>query len=87
VDLSPYDGKRICVLVQAAGKVVPACGVASYEQDELLGAVLRIRVDSLKTDEEIDFFISEKEWKGEITTDPELDCDFCFLPPPAEPSD
>jgi hypothetical protein len=90
VDLSQYHGKRICVLLHAAGRTVPACGLASYEQDDLLGGVLRIKLDSPAGSEVadvVDLLISESQWNGEITTECELDCDFCFIPASAPSSD
>lgn len=87
MDLSRYDGKRICVLLKTEETTVPACGVAVYETDESLGGALRVALDSPEGVEGVDLFISESQWKGEITTESDLDCDFCFVPASEEESD
>jgi hypothetical protein len=90
VDLSRYHGKRICILLDAVGRQVPACGLASYEQDDLLGRVLHIKLDrpaGSDAADVVDLFIAESQWNGEITTECDVDCDFCFIPASAPSSD
>lgn len=87
MDLRSYQGKRICILLPAGGKTVAACGIATYEEDDDLGGVLHITLDSPGGMSDVDVFISESQWKGQIVTDSDLDCDFCFVPDLDEEAD
>jgi hypothetical protein len=55
-------------------------GMAKYQNDRLLGPVLRIRLARGKSASETDVLISEKEWTGRIEPDRHYGCDFCFIP-------
>jgi hypothetical protein len=55
--------------------------MASYEQDETLGNVLRLRIGHVGGESgNPELLISESHWDGEIRNGREYDCDVCFLP-------
>jgi hypothetical protein len=55
-------------------------GVARYEQDPVLGAVLRICSASKPASPPDDFeiILQEETWEGDIVPDQQFDCDFCI---------
>jgi len=86
VDLSECHGKRIAVVLSCQRTTGVFYGVASYEFDETLSNVLRIRVEDVDGDNgEPEIIISEREWDGEIENGREYGCDACLIPSPAWP--
>ena len=90
-DLSIYAGKEIAVLFEFDGVVHVVKGTAVYEEDDLLGWVLRIVVPEGETpsaDVPSEVLIAETEWQGKVTSGDAYGCDFCFHPASAdEPGD
>ena len=75
-----YQGKRIAIVLPWRDRSRMFSGVAQYEDDELLGPVLRIRLRKGKSPGETDLIISEREWNGRILPDSLHGCDFSFIP-------
>ena len=75
-----YHGKRIAVVLTYGDRVRMFAGVAQYQDDELLGPILRIRLKQGQSTGETDLIISEKEWQGRILPDSLHGCDFSFIP-------
>jgi hypothetical protein len=50
MDLSMYDGKRIAVVLTRGGVQRVLCGLAAYEKDDDLGAIVRIRLQDKGSD-------------------------------------
>jgi hypothetical protein len=75
-----YHGKRIAIVLMYRTRATMFWGAAQYQDDELLGPVLRIRLNRDKSPSETDVVISEKEWNGRVVPDSLYGCDFCFIP-------
>ena len=75
-----YHGKRIAIVLIYGDRPTMFWGAAQYQDDELLGPVLRIRLQGGKSPSETDVIIAEKEWSGCIEQDTLYGCDFCFIP-------
>jgi hypothetical protein len=75
-----YHGKRIAIVLMYRNQPTMFWGAAEYQDDELLGPALRIRLNKNKSPSETDVVISEKEWKGRVEPDTRYGCDFCFIP-------
>ncbi len=73
-------GKRIAIVLMYRNRPTMFWGTAQYQDDEVLGPVLRIRLQGGKSPSETDVIISEKEWTGRIELDTHYGCDFCFIP-------
>jgi len=87
--LQRFDGKRISVIVEGGKAPIVMCGVAQFERDDLLGNVLRIKMDEDHPGEP-EIIISEEDWSGEIVPDFVHGGQFCIsltkAPPPQPPS-
>jgi hypothetical protein len=80
VDLRPYHGKRIGLLISVGGAERLICGTANYAQVPTVGNVLRIVPDAAAANAFTDILLSESEWRGKITADTEHGCDYLFRP-------
>ena len=76
---SPYHGKRIAIVLMYRDRATMFSGMAQYQDDELLGAVLRIPLKRGKSPGETDLIISEREWDGRVLPDSLHGCDFLFI--------
>lgn len=77
--LAPYHGCRVAVISRDSRCPVAIQGVASYEQHELLGNVLRIHCEPEDPCGALNVLISEAQWDGEIQAGDRDDCDFRFF--------
>ena len=75
-----YHGKRIAIVLMYRNRPTMFWGAAQYQDDELLGPVLRIRLQGGTSPSETDVIIAEKEWDGRVMPDSLYGCDFCFIP-------
>ncbi len=83
VDLKPFDGLRVIVLMPADGRQIPFHGTGRFENHPTLGHVLRVVAeDELACPEVI---LSESLWRGSIKRVAGGEADFCFSPRPAAP--
>ena len=82
--LSRFHDKRIALILPIKGRNTACCGTACFGRDDLLGNVLRIRIDAAhgeaNNEGNPEILLSEHEWDGEISRDTEFGCDFCFRP-------
>jgi hypothetical protein len=78
--LSRFHDKRIALILPIQGASTACCGLAHFGRDELLGNVLKIRVDAAHGEGNPEILLSEHEWDGEISLDTEFGCDYCFRP-------
>ncbi len=77
---SQYHGKRIAIVLMYRNRPTMFWGAAQYQDDEVLGPVLRIRLQGGNTPSETDVIIAENEWDGRVVPDSRYGCDFCFIP-------
>ena len=80
VNLAPYDGGRFALVLHQVGQQTIMRGVATYENDQALGAILRIRT-SEGTEQEPslpEFILQEGVWKEKIVADLHFGCDFAI---------
>jgi hypothetical protein len=75
-----YHGKRIAIVLMYRRRATMFWGTAQYQDDQLLGPALRIRLQGGKSPNETDVIIAEKEWNGRVVPDSLYGCDFCFIP-------
>jgi hypothetical protein len=80
-----YQGKRIAIVLMHRDRPTRFAGVAQYQEDELLGPVLRIPLKKGKSPSQTDLIVSEVEWNGRVLPDPLHGCDFSFIPGPGSP--
>lgn len=83
--LAQFHDKRIAFFLPIQGESRACRGTAFFGRDELLGNVLRIRLDATHGDGNPVILLSEQEWDGQILRDTEHGCDFCFHPSPLWP--
>jgi hypothetical protein len=75
--LEQFDGSRFAVMIPQIRRE-PFCGPARYEQDDLLGSILRIEIEA-QVPGNPHILIAENECGGLITSDSRYGCDYCFL--------
>ena len=81
--LSQLHSKSVGVVFAEAEQPVPvSIGIASYEQDDELGQILKI---VFKEEGLPKVLIQESEWRGEIILGGEWNCDFCVGGSPLTP--
>lgn len=77
-NLVQCDGKRVAVVFSAQEETRTLVGSASWRQDENLGWVLRITLESETTGAEPTALIISPEWVGEVLPDANHNCDYCI---------
>lgn len=80
VNLAPFDGGRFALVLHQVGRRQIIRGVASYEQDAELGAILRIRTsDGAEHPPSLpEFILQEGIWAEKILPDRQFGCDFAI---------
>ena len=76
--LSDYAGKRIAVLVRVGQEDRVFRGVAAYEQDPLLGVVLKVRAEQERSAAggPTSLVFQLAAWEGALVPDKRHGCDF-----------
>ncbi len=74
MDLSPYDGKRIAIVMRFREAHHVLRGRARYIQQQLHSNQMRIALDG--ADGNPEFVIHENQWDGVIQPDNEFGCDY-----------
>jgi hypothetical protein len=78
--LAQFHDKRIAVILPIKGQNTACCGIACFGRDDLLGNVLRIRIDAAHGEGNPEILLCEHEWDGDIAGGAEYGCDYCFRP-------
>lgn len=78
MNLGPFDAKRVALVLHHLDWRRVVRGLATYEQDPVYGAVLRITApeDSDNPGFEPEFIFQEETWDGIITPDNQFGCDY-----------
>ena len=75
-----FDRKRIAIELMHGTKPRRFSGESRFENDAMLGPVLRIRLTGGRSPSETDVLIAESDWDGRIVPDASDGCDYCFIP-------
>ncbi len=83
--LSDYAGKRIAVVVRVGQEDRVFRGVAAYEQDPLLGVVLKVRAEQERSAAggPTSLVFQLAAWEGTLVPDGRHGCDFSVTVGPA----
>ena len=73
--LKRCDGRRVAVIMPELGPK-PLRGAARYERDDVLGNVLRIKIEG-NLPGNPHMLLVEDEWNGLIIPDTQYGCDYC----------
>ena len=83
LDLSQYDGKRLAIVIAYQGETSHIIrGTARFENDDMLGHLLRVRVTAeegeiLEDQGDPNFVFYEQVGNFKIRPDQEFGCDYC----------
>jgi hypothetical protein len=78
VDLSEYDGQRICVIFDQKRPRIVLQGTARFIQDDAVGNALNIQLDNDEPGQPV-LVISEEEWQGRIIPDFHYGCKYSLI--------
>ena len=84
VDLRPYDGRPVVVVLSGGGSQISFYGMGQFEHDLTLGNVLRICPATQEMGSP-SIVISEQDWDGSIEALDDPKAEFRFMPSPQWP--